>query len=177
MHLTQIVARVYSQSIPKNLSSLPSFSSGFMSPSDLRIEILRANTGTKREREVDDEIEVGDRTIFFQDPITLERITHPGRFEGCEHLQCFDLSTLIEYQMNENLSGFDCSVCYVKGEASALRVDGAFLGLLEKYRGAGGCIVAADGTDRELGNVAVGVEDDDVVVVGSSPVREVIVID
>jgi hypothetical protein len=135
-----------------------------MDLAELRTELLRTNVGAKREREVrDDDIEIGDRTVLFQDPVTLERITHPGRFEGCVHLQCFDLTTLIECQINENLTGFNCAVCYVKMEASELRVDTSFLRLLEKYDGENGCVVSADGRDRGISKAAV--VGDDVIVV------------
>ncbi|RUS22188.1 hypothetical protein BC937DRAFT_90044 [Endogone sp. FLAS-F59071] len=66
------------------------------------------------------EIEMGDQTVSFHDPLVLSRIRHPARGKDCGHRACFDLESLI--------------------------IDTKFKNYLNKYPTADRCVVHSDGS-------------------------------
>eukprot|EP00668_Euglena_longa_P035784 GGOE01045979.1.p1 GENE.GGOE01045979.1~~GGOE01045979.1.p1 ORF type:complete len:880 (-),score=149.71 GGOE01045979.1:189-2465(-) len=70
--------------------------------------------------------------LSFKDPITLMRIQHPVRGKNCDHLACFDLSTLL-MQSKEHRTLFDwaCGIC--KRPMPGLVYDSEVHALLQRH--------------------------------------------
>ncbi|KAJ3126291.1 SUMO ligase siz1 [Physocladia obscura] len=120
--------------------------------------------------ENENEIEVGETTLSFMCPLSLLRIDVPGRGRRCQHLQCFDVQTFLQFQ--ENNSQWKCVICGKVIKCNDLIVVPRMLMLLRKYLESDRCIVKPDGTDIEWtaengdsdgtsGNDAMFIEDSD----------------
>lgn len=80
--------------------------------------------------ESDDDIEVAEITLSFNDPVSMIRIKNPARASTCSHLQCFDLDTY--FSLNEIAPTWRCPVCNKDAIFSKILVDGYFQDLMNK---------------------------------------------
>jgi hypothetical protein len=78
----------------------------------------------------DDEDDVAEAAfiVSLSDPLTLARIATPARSRLCSHLQCFDLTTYIEFSLREQY--WHCPVCAKAAPFNQLIVDSVFKKML-----------------------------------------------
>ncbi|KAI8840981.1 MIZ/SP-RING zinc finger-domain-containing protein [Chytriomyces cf. hyalinus JEL632] len=104
------------------------------------------------------EVEHCNSTVSFQCPISLVRMSTPGRGKKCNHVQSFDLETFI--QMNEKKDVWKCPVCARQIKCSDIVIDALVLGLMDMYPQDMKCILRADGSCLPWSKKNEGVEED-----------------
>ncbi|ORX76195.1 zf-MIZ-domain-containing protein [Anaeromyces robustus] len=86
-------------------------------------EILRQRLQQQKlKKNIDDEVETTSSNVSLRCPISRARIKIPSRFKKCTHVQCFDLSSIL--QLNENYSDWRCPICNSRYDWKSLIVDG-----------------------------------------------------
>jgi hypothetical protein len=76
----------------------------------------------------DDDVQEAAFIVSLVDPLALKRIEVPTRGKSCSHLQCFDLSTYVEYSCREQY--WHCPVCGAAAPFASLVVDAHFATIL-----------------------------------------------
>ncbi|KAI9103709.1 hypothetical protein DFS34DRAFT_295983 [Phlyctochytrium arcticum] len=90
-----------------------------------------------------DQVEIGDQIVSLICPISLSRISLPGKGANCKHVQCFDLTTFTN--LFRVCKKWKCAVCGEAIGTEELCVSGTFLELLEAYPLGEKCVVKAKG--------------------------------
>ncbi|KAJ3386608.1 E3 SUMO-protein ligase pias1, partial [Chytriomyces hyalinus] len=104
------------------------------------------------------EVEHCNSTVSFQCPISLVRMSTPGRGKKCNHVQSFDLETFI--QMNEKKDIWKCPVCARQIKCPDISIDALVLGLMDMYPQDMKCILKADGSCLPWSKKNEGVQED-----------------
>ncbi|KAI8827087.1 uncharacterized protein EV422DRAFT_512578 [Fimicolochytrium jonesii] len=91
----------------------------------------------------DDDIEMGNQVLSFQDPLTLARINLPCKGRTCNHAQCFDCEAFIS--MNQGAIKWKCPICSKPVEGKDLLIDPTFTNTLTNYPDADRCIILPNG--------------------------------
>jgi len=76
-------------------------------------------------------------------PLGAMRMSAPCRANTCTHLQCFD--ALVYFQMNEQRPSWNCPICDKSARYENLFIDGFFMEIIEKSRGANLVELGRDG--------------------------------
>ncbi|KAJ3191058.1 SUMO ligase siz1 [Irineochytrium annulatum] len=98
--------------------------------------------------EKEDDVEVGDTVVSFQDVLSFTRIQHPAKGLKCKHAQAFDAVNLLESMEGVDMAEvWKCTVCNSVLHPMDVTLDLPFFDLLTKYERADRCVIRADGTD------------------------------
>lgn len=99
---------------------------------------------------VDEDIQLGVQTLSFSCPLSLMRISNPGKGKYCKHKQCFDLKIFLQFFERKPLSKWKCTVCNMPVTADTLVTDYKFKGYLLKFPNEDRCVIYPDGTSSSV---------------------------
>ena len=86
------------------------------------------NVITSKLEDKDDEISTSSVKVSMACPLSMTRMSFPGRASTCDHLQCFDVFMYIK--MNEKKPKWVCPVCNKPAYYEHLFLDGFYIQLL-----------------------------------------------